>query len=142
MRIVLLCILALACVACPQRYATRTVAVVGFTGDAQASANISTNSSEVQTALKIIDGVLASHGFAPTMDPNLTVSGALATYAKSTPEGLTAIDPCPSVSLKDGRLVFLLAERGGLNTDSKRILRQIRTELKSHYGTDRIIMGH
>jgi hypothetical protein len=139
MRFFLLCILALICTGCPQRLVTRQVTLAGLTGDAQTSASVSVTSPEVQTALKIIDRVLVSYGFAPTEDPNLTVPDSLVTYAKLTPEGLTMGGP--SVSLKGGRLVVVVAGRGGLSAESKSILKAVKVELKNNYGADRVKTG-
>jgi len=141
MRLVPLCILALVCTGCPQRYVTRTVVLAARTGEVQNSQTISVERREVQTALKIIDAVLVSHGFARTEDPNLTVAGSLVTYSNATADGLTLIDPCPSVSLKDERLVFRIAERGHLSEDSKRMFKTIKTELRNHYGAERVTTG-
>jgi hypothetical protein len=117
------------------------VAVAGLTGDGQASATVSANSAEVESALKIINQILTSHGFAPTTDTNLNVFGSLVTYTKYTPEGLAYVDPCPSVSLEDGHLLFTIVEHPALSADSKRILKTVKTKLKKHYGADRVTTG-
>src|SRR5437870_12895295 len=108
MRIALLFLLVLVCTGCPQRMVSRKVTVAGFTGKAQTSGSASIVNPEVQTAMKIIDRALVSNGFAPTTNPNFTTPNALVTYIKSNPEGMvTAYGP--SVSLKDGRLVVMIA---------------------------------
>ena len=110
----LLCILTLVCTGCPQRYVTRTVTVAGVTGDA-----------EVQRALKLIDGVVTSHGFTATEDPNLKVPGALVTYG--------ALFPSISVSLREETLEFDVANRPDLTLEDKQLLKAVKTELKSHF---------
>ena len=92
---------------------------------------------EVQTALKIIDRVLVSNGFAPTTNPNFAVPDSLITYAKSSPDGML-IAYGPSVALKDGRLVVTIAGREGLSSEMKRLLKTIKTELRKEYGSDRV----
>ena len=140
MRILLLCILALACTGCPQKLVSRNVILAGFTGKPQASGTVSVADPEVQTALKIIDQVVVSDGYAPTSNTNFTVPGALVTYVKSNPEGtLTGLGP--SVSLKDAKLVVTIAGRGTLSNESKQLLKTIKTELRREYGADRVTPG-
>jgi len=138
MRTILLLVLALVCMGCPQRRVTRTVVLAGLTGDAQTSAAVSVKNPEVQSALKIIDGVLASHGFVQTTDTNLTVYGSLVTYTKYTPEGYAAIFPSIAVSLDAGALEFSVADRPDLTSEDKQILKAVRTELRNHYGAERV----
>jgi hypothetical protein len=140
MRIALLCVLALVCTGCPQKLVSRKVTVAGFTGEPQTSVIVSVADPEVQTALKIIDRVVASDGFAPTTNPNFIVPDSLVTYVKSNPDGMVMAHG-PSVSLEDGRLVVTIAGRGGLSTESKRLLKAIKTELRKEYGSDRVKAG-
>src|SRR5881392_2994347 len=103
MRITLLIILAMLCTGCPQKLVSRTVTLAGFTGEAQTSGTVAVVNPEVRTALKMIDRVLVSNGFAPSTNSNFTVPHSLVTYVKSSLEGMVnALGP--SVSLKDGRL--------------------------------------
>ena len=140
MRIALLIILALVCTGCPQKLVSRNVTVAGFTGGAQTSRTVSVVNPEVQTALKVIDGVLVSDGFAPNTNPDFTVPDSLVTYVKSSPDGMLTASG-PSVSLKDDRLVVTIAGRGGLSTESKRLLKTIETALRKEYGSDRVKAG-
>src|SRR5438874_2719802 len=140
MRIALLCILALACTGCPQKLVSRSVTLAGFTGQPQAPGNVSVADPAVQTALKIIDQVVVSDGYAPATNTNFTVPGALITYVKSNPEG-TLSGLGPSVSLKDKKLVITIAGRGTLSHESEQLLKTIRTELRREYGADRVTTG-
>jgi hypothetical protein len=142
MRIILLFILALLCTGCPQRRVTRTAVLAGLTDGAQTSATVSVPNPEVQSALKIIDGVLASHGFVQTVDTNLTVYGSLVTYTKYTPEGYGTIFPSIAVSLDADNLEFSVANRPDLTLEDKQILKAVRTELRSHYGAKRVKTRH
>src|SRR5438445_42421 len=111
MRIALLCMLGLLCIGCPQRHVTRTVVLAGLTGDAQNSGTVSVNNPDVRSALKIIGGVLASHGFVQTENTNLTVYGSVVTYTKYTPEGYPTIFPSIAVRIKGDALEFSVADR-------------------------------
>lgn len=142
MRIILLFSLALLCTGCPQRRVTRTVVLAGLTGDAQTSAAVSVKNPEVQSALKIIDGVLASHGFVQTTDTNLTVYGSLVTYTKYTPEGYASICPSIAVSLDADALKFSVADQPDLTSEDKQILKAVRAELRGHYGAERVNIRH
>jgi len=142
MRIILLFVLTLLCTGCPQRRVTRTVVLAGLTGSAQTSAAVSEKNPDVESALKIIDGVMASHGFVQTTDTNLTVYGSLVTYTKYTPEGYAAIFPSVAVSLGADALEFSVADRPGLTSEDKHILKAVRAELRSHYGTERVKSRH
>ncbi len=142
LRVILLLVLALGCMGCPQRRVTRTVALSGLTGDAPTSAIVSVNNPEVQSALETIDGVLALHGFVRTIDTNLMVSGSLVSYAKYTPEGYATLFPSMAVSLNRDALEFTLGNRPHLTSEDKQILKAVRTELKSRYGADRIKTRH
>jgi hypothetical protein len=114
------------------------VALAGFTGHAETSANLSTTNPEVQTALKIIDRVLASRGFAPTANPNLKVAGSLVTYDRFTADGHSTIFPSISVRLNGNTLEFVIRNRPDLRLEDKQILKAVTTELRSHYGTAKV----
>ena len=139
MRFLLICLLALACTGCPQKLASRSVTVAGFTSNPRASEAVTLAHPDVQTALKLIDQVLVSDGYAPATNINFIVPGAFVTYVKSNAEGLISLGP--SVSLKDQELVVAITGRGSLGAESKQLLKTIKTELQREYGADRVRTG-
>jgi hypothetical protein len=134
----MLIILVFACIGCPQQYARRTLVLTGVTGAGETSAAEPTNAPEVQTAVRIITAALARHSITPTVDTNLTIAGALVSYAQFSPEGQPVIGRYAWVSVKDRALIFTIAEHAHLSAGTKSIIKVIKRELKDRYGASRV----
>ncbi len=54
------------------------------------------------------------------------------------PEGYATIFPSIAVSLNGNTLEFSVADRPRLTLEAKQILKAVRTELRTHYGAEKV----
>jgi hypothetical protein len=122
--------------------ASRTVSLNFPAAHGQDKVSLTVSNTQVQEALKVIDGVLVSRGF--VRDPNLPGEGDpsfIASYSTYTGAGLRPIGG-PSIYFKDNRLDVVVVEGSNLNspvsTATKKICKSLRKELISRYGAERV----